>query len=124
MARTICTDYREHPVRDNLDLAKVIEIAQDWYESAQGDEDKSGSIEDASYYEGIVSGITSILRLLTAGPPICARCGKSIEQATEKALSGEVATVWSDGESWVCADGNEHEPYDPDVTTNPETQEV
>jgi len=42
----------------------------------------------------------------------CKTCGMALEQRAEKALSGEVQTVWAEvgTEDWVCPQtGNEHE---------------
>lgn len=41
----------------------------------------------------------------------CSKCGASIAQEQEKALDGNVATVWTSLGGWIClVDGNEHSP--------------
>lgn len=42
---------------------------------------------------------------------LCSMCGNGIRQVEEKALDGELATVWSDDGGWVCPiTGDEHSP--------------
>lgn len=52
----------------------------------------------------------------------CADCEKPIEAKQEKALSGEVATVYGDPSgSWVCdVTGDEHRPVEPCLNAGPD----
>lgn len=43
--------------------------------------------------------------------PFCEKCGADISQQQERALDGNTALVWHDGETWICpVDGDEHSP--------------
>lgn len=53
------------PLKSDVDLQAFIEKTHELLRVAQGDEDKSGSIDDAAYYEGCVWGLKWALDQLT-----------------------------------------------------------
>lgn len=42
----------------------MVEAIKDWYETAQGDEDKAGDVDDCAFYEGQRLAFGSVLALL------------------------------------------------------------
>lgn len=60
MGTTIPTKFEGTPILTPL---KIDTITQ-WYHGALGDADKAGDMDDAYYYEGLVSGLESTLTLL------------------------------------------------------------
>lgn len=63
MSRTFVPGAR--PLKSELNLEEILSVIHERRRIAQGDEDKAGSIDDASYYEGWREALTFVEDLLT-----------------------------------------------------------
>lgn len=68
MATTIVTNYTERPLKTIISIKELVQALQDQLEASQGDEDKSGEVETAAFYEGQVDICHTVLRMLTIQP--------------------------------------------------------
>jgi hypothetical protein len=74
MATTFVPDPRE--LRTDVDLKEFLDTVHEQLKISQGDEDKSGSIDDAAYYEGWADALTWIEDQITVPhPDKCEICG-------------------------------------------------
>lgn len=78
-----------------LTPVKVDTITQ-WYHSALGDADKAGDMDDAYYYEGLVSGFESTLDLLYEAAEEAAKVVKTGHGGFKRAviITGVVGLVY------------------------------
>jgi len=68
MATTIIKDYTKRKVRRPFNMKAFLEVVQESYAIAQGDEDKAGDVEDACFYEGTANALKWVLEQLTEEP--------------------------------------------------------
>ena len=70
MATTIVPRFNGLIIRP---VETIREVSQDWLDTAQGDADKAGDVEDAVYYQGWVDALTAVLVFMTSRA--CEACG-------------------------------------------------
>jgi hypothetical protein len=63
MARTILPEYDE-PIDPKLNLEQFRDDLRDYLRSAKADEDKSGDVDSAAYYEGNCDAIQWVLNYI------------------------------------------------------------